>query len=109
MAGCLDWQELRAMRLHRCLPGISGWFSMCCGCFEVYRMADFFCQSVCFVQQSGGAHVGFEEDQAAAKAAQIRQKLARQQAAKEARLQELAGNSPGARKPLRTAEPARNL
>ncbi|NBQ73184.1 MAG: hypothetical protein EBU11_09710 [Gammaproteobacteria bacterium] len=42
--------------------------------------------------QSGGAHVGFEEDQAAAKAAQIRaEKLARQQAAKEARLQELAG------------------
>ncbi|MGB0322512.1 MAG: hypothetical protein ACPGAF_09335 [Pseudohongiellaceae bacterium] len=49
--------------------------------------------------QSGGAHVGFEEDQAAAKAAQIRaEKLARQQAEKEARLQELAGEL--ARKPL---------
>lgn len=42
--------------------------------------------------QSGGAHVGFEEEQAAAKAAQVRaEKLARKEAAKEARMQELAG------------------
>ena len=41
--------------------------------------------------QSGAVHIGFEEEQAAARAAQVRaEKLAHQEAAKEARLQVLA-------------------
>ena len=41
--------------------------------------------------QSGATHIGFEEEQAAARAAQVKaEELARQEAAKEARFRDLA-------------------